>query len=773
MTTTLFDEPVTASSPPRHSLPLPAVRALPWLLPAGVGVVGLAAIDVPFGPMLRYAIYFAACVVLPGVLIMRALWRSTGNWAEDIGLGAVVGIGYQLLGWALFTAIGSQRWLVVWPSLVLVLFAAVPRLRAHWRIAAPLPLPAAWSWGVACAAALLLSATIAGVMAYHPVPPDGQEYYLDLLYHLSMVRELMRSVPPELPQVAGVQLDYHWFANADMAAAVDISGSSPAMVLFRLWMVPLVVVAVLVVAILARHVSRVWWTGPLAAVMLVAPKVGHLLNPPPGVELGGMLSYVSPSQTFAVIMGMAAAVFLIEALYRGGGVGVWILAVALALVAGGSKPTMLPILLGGAGLAALSVLTRERKVPWRSALAGALLVASWMFTMLTVAGSTSGSRFQLFGVIKFQGAYVSLTGDESLPATGGWILPPLVSGNLSATTGALVLIVAMLAGEGIKLVGFLLPFARSTRRDPVVWFMIGALIAGWLGLLLVDHPSQSEAYFLRGATPFSIAAATWAVAVAIRGRGRATAAVMALAGLLIGVLVALARMLSNRLVGTAGDDLSLVAAPVLATLVLVVVAMSCWSLISWHRPAVVGLGLIVPVFAMLGLTMTNSVERALNAPGLEVPRIFTSQAWRLSPGEQAAARWLDLNAGPDDVVASNTACRETPGGECDARGYLVSGLAGRRALLEGWAYAQQTMALHGVDGKPYTRQPSPFSDRANLTEELFTRPNVAVSSRLRDQYGVRWIFADSRFGRIGPGLERVAVLRHQEAEVSIYELVSE
>src|SRR5215207_2110526 len=117
------------------------VRLWPWLLPFLVAVISLLSLDVAIGPIARYTLYFALAVALPGILLLRGLWRSTGNWAEDFGLGSAVGAVYQLAGWAIFTALGWQRWLVVWPALVLIAFAALPRLRTYWRIAEPRPLP--------------------------------------------------------------------------------------------------------------------------------------------------------------------------------------------------------------------------------------------------------------------------------------------------------------------------------------------------------------------------------------------------------------------------------------------------------------------------------------------------------------------------------------------------------------------------------------------------------------------------------------------------------
>ena len=106
----MYDEEDVLPSRPVVRARRLGLRLLPWLFPLLVSVICLLSIDVPLGAIVRYAVYFSVCVVLPGVLVMRALWRTTGNWAEDVGLGAAVGIAFQLAGWALFTALGWQRW---------------------------------------------------------------------------------------------------------------------------------------------------------------------------------------------------------------------------------------------------------------------------------------------------------------------------------------------------------------------------------------------------------------------------------------------------------------------------------------------------------------------------------------------------------------------------------------------------------------------------------------------------------------------------------------
>ncbi|MEV6281691.1 hypothetical protein [Kribbella sp. NPDC051770] len=749
-------------------------RLLPWLLPLVVALVGLLMADVPVTAILRYAAYFAAGVALPGVLLLRALWRSKGNWAEDLGLGAVVGFTYQLLGWALFTLVGWQQMLVVWPVLLLALFAAVPGLRRHWRIADPKPLPLAWTWGLAAAAAVMLGGATFGVYAYHPMPPTGTAYYPDLLFHLSMVNELTRSVPPQLPQVAGLALDYHWFANADMAGAVDITRLSPILVLYRLWLLPLLVVGLLVFATLARAVSRAWWTGVLVAVAVAAPQLALFIDN--GVDLAPPFSLISPSQTFGMLAGTAAAVFLIELLFRGRQPkGLWVLAFSVAVVGGGSKPTILPILVGAVGLSALFVLIRDRKLPLRFVAAAAVLVASAIGTLLTVAGSTSGSGLQLLAIVKLQAGYRAATGDATPAGGGGLILPALTSGRFLSIVGALVVLALMLIAQAVALAGYGLLGRRELRQDPLGWFLLGGLVAGWAAYLLVDHPSASESYFVRSVVPISLAAIAWLAALGfkqIEDRRRAAITVGVLAAGLGFVYAAALHLSKTRPTGEQLDRVVLVARPLIAVFAITVVLTLLWPVAAKRLAGLAGLGGVVVLATILAIPAAGALAIGVRATASDQTKSFTSAQWRVHPDEARAALWLARNSRPDDVVATNTWCRpagsQRPG--CDARGYIVSGIAGRRTLIEGWAYAGQAMSRQGVGGKRYTNQPSPWPDRVQLTNQALDAPTPEVLRRLRDQYSVRWLYADLYDGPVSPRLAHLAHLRHREQHVQIYEL---
>ena len=658
----------------------------------------------------------------------------------------------------------------MWPLLLLATFAAVPRLRGCWRIVEPKPLPILWTWGLVTAATITVAGTAFGVFAYHPMPPDGTAYYPDLLYHLSMVTELTRSVPPELPQVAGLSLDYHWFANADMAAAVDITKLSPIVVLYRLWLIPLVVISLLVCGTLARTVSRAWWTGVLAAAALAGPQLGLLIDTK--VDLYPPLSLVSPSQTYGMLAGTAAAVFLIELLFRGArSRGLWVLAIAVALVGGGAKPTILPILVGAVGLSAVYLFVRDRRLPARFVAAGALLLASGVGTMVTVAGSTHGSGLQLLAVVKLQAGYRAATRDATPGGMGGLILPALSSGRLLSIAGALVVFGLLLVGQATALAGYGVLGRRQLRRDPLGWFLLGGLIAGWAGYLLVDHPSASESYFVRSVVPFSLAAVGWMAAGWMRqvdDRRRAAVTVAVLGAVFAEVLSAALLGTRTRPRGAQLDRVVLVALPLFAVLAVTVVLVLLWRRSNRWR----GLGGLVVVVTVLAVPTASTFALSLRINGGRQAQTFSSPEWRVHPDEAAAALWLAKNSESDDIVAANTYCRpagpQRPG--CDARGYIVSGIAGRRTLIEGWAYTQEAMARQGVGGKRYTQQPSPWPDRVAITNQALYEPAPLVLQRLRNQYGVRWLYADLHDGPVSPELDRLAVRRHSDGMVRIYEL---
>jgi hypothetical protein len=388
--------------------------ALPWLLALGVATVVLLQAGTPALDIARYAAYWCLGVTLPGLLVARAAVGTRGNWPEDIAIGAVTGLALELVCFALWSVFGFQQQLWLWPLLVVLTFVVVPRLHRHWRISSLQPLPVMWSWGVASAIATCTVMVRQRAFAA-PLPPAGGLYDQDVVWHLSIVHELTRSFPPQVPQVVGEILRYHWFSHVHMAAAHLLSGEPEATVVLRLWILPLLAVTALIAARLAMELSSRWWSGPLAAWCVIV-FTGTSLLPVSGEA--GVIFPTSPSQVYVLPIVLAAATLIVRAL-RGIRLGAGWAVLALLLVdAAGAKPSAMPLVLAGGVVAGFSLLVQRRR-EWRAALWVVTIVAVILpVSILAVAGSDSGSTIRLFDFVEWSPIYHSLTGAGFHPATG-------------------------------------------------------------------------------------------------------------------------------------------------------------------------------------------------------------------------------------------------------------------------------------------------------------------------------------------------------------------
>jgi hypothetical protein len=200
------------------------------------------------------------------------------------------------------------------------------------------------------------------------------------------------------------------------------------------------------------------------------------------------------------------------------------------------------------------------------------------------------------------------------------------------------------------------------------------------------------------------------------------------------------------------------------------VVLLIWRAVSgrfaWRA---IPVGLIAAVLgASLTGTVQSNVQRDLNDP---VP---VDSRFAVSADEMRAALWLGSHSDRDDLIATNVHCSPMvpkPDLGCDARAFWVVGLSGRRALVESWGYTDQAVAANWVDEKRYMLQPSAYPDRFALNQRVFARGERADVDRLRTEFHVRWLYADSRApGGVSANLGRVAHLRYQAGTASVYEL---
>ncbi|MDT4991227.1 MAG: hypothetical protein QOH97_1119, partial [Actinoplanes sp.] len=533
MTAVLERAPHAAPGVGRGRVSWPAV--LPWMVVA----VALAGVlhwtHTPVRDVTAYTIYWVVGIVVPGTLTHRALRGSRGNLPEDLGFGAAMGLLLELLAWALAAAVGAQPLLRWWPVLVIVPFLAVPALRRHWRIAEPRPLPVLWS-ALTATVVLLGIGWAAFTFRDLPLPPANTGYYQDLLYHLALVQEMTRSMPFDVPQLAGDTLRYHYLSDAHLAAASMITGVSPATVLLRLWIVPIAATSAAVVAALAREITGKWWAGPLAAGVAVAG-LPLTLGAPIGPFVAGAIVLVSPSQTYAVPFVVLLVAIAVDVL-RGRTLGwTWVVVPVLAVACAGAKSSALPPLLVGVLLAGVLLWWRapatrdlaardlaapdlaapdlaaparsgpvrpgRGRLPWPVLGLAAAIVAAMAVGFKIFAGGGAGTlALQPFSALTWMEPYQRMLGVEDGVAPTGLLLPGVEHATAAGKLFIAGLVVWWLLMQAPRLLGLALLPATSKRADPVSWLLGGSTLAGLGAAWAFWHPSASQLYFFAGVVPF-------------------------------------------------------------------------------------------------------------------------------------------------------------------------------------------------------------------------------------------------------------------------------
>ncbi len=757
------------------------IKAAPWVLTTVIGYLCLATHGVPVADVMVYSFYLIVAVLGPGMLLLWALNIYRQNLIEDIGFGAVVGLCLELIAWYIFSLIGIQEYLRWWPFSVYLLFLLEPTLRRsaiRKREINSIFLPWWWGTGICLVISLSFLAFAANSFQKYPLPPANSEIYLDLWWHLSLNHELARTASPQLPQVAGEALRYHWFANAHMASAHLITGISEPLILFRLWIFPLIAITAMVIAGLARQVTGAHWAGPVAAWLVLGTFNGgdiwrfyHTLASSPMIFLSPSMTYSSP----LLIVAVSLWIDLVRGINNNKRSIIIFLVTAAASVA---KPTAMPLLLAGLGLTSIFILVREHRVP-RRIIAGGGVLAFLTFWSFYVGAGNGGTKIIFIDLIRSAKFYSMITGDANHYASSdGWVRESLR--DLHAYLAASLVLIWFFFSQSARIIGLCCLFFSRTRRDEGVWFLSGIVLAGYGLFLTVAHPGLGQLYFAISVIPFGIVLSVYLAEAASRGIQKR----YALLG--IGAVVGLvAGMIGRLIISTAPTSTSLrewyiaIGTPVLAFLTILSIVLLIVKMVvrNWRFSQGAFLAMFVSAFLSLPLIeATNlhgkSVEAFINSPTAFKARPNAVEF--VSKGEQEAAIWLNKNSAPEDIVATNLHCRPPKNkAGCSAAAFWLSGLSGRRVLLEGWSYAPivtrkgNAKSTHSTH---YSKQPSPWPDRQRLSDSAIKSPTTETVESLYNEYSVKWLFAVERAGPVSKKLGNFSVLKFRNDEVSIYKL---
>ncbi|MCW2503156.1 MAG: hypothetical protein JWO79_1440, partial [Actinomycetia bacterium] len=717
-------------------------------LTAVAAVAALTLTHTPPAGIARYAAYLALGVLLPGVLVYRALRGPARALIDDLAMGAATGFALELAAWALYSAAGLRAWIWTWPALVVASFALVPGLRKHWLASYEQRLPTAAAWGSAAVAILSTGYLALTYFAVNPLPPSAGRpvYYQDLLFHLALAGEAKHHFPLQTPQTAGEPLHYHWFADVHLAVASQLSGTELSTVLLRLWLLPVVLVSIGLVVAAGWRLSGRAAAGVIAAALIFA--VGELDLFGRTQSLFGSVYdftvWASPSMTYSYLTLIPLVALVGTALSAAPSRGTWALTGLFLAAATGAKASTIPVLIGGLTVVGAVLITRRtltRTVAW---LFAATILAQVAAAVVLFRGTSYGTTVDPLSAVTAMPLAHSVLAGRS-----GW--------HAAVLTGLLVVLWAVTLFARLAGIAALSP-SRISRAQ---LFLAGCLAAGVAATLALGHPGLSQVYFLKTAWIPGALLAGWGMARLAAASPRAA---LLAAGASAAAATAVA-VLAQAPSGSGGRALATAAAPAAILVVLGALAAALWFVLRGSRR---GAGLVVAVAAVAAVGVPSfAVKYAPLARGVAAGRIPASSPTGTPAGQVLAARWIRDHSDPRDVVATDAHCR--PGGtagRCDARSFWVGAFTERRVLVEGWGYNARLQALGNTASHRYTEWPFWDAHKLAVNDAAFTAPTAPGLATLRG-YGVRWLITDHP---AAPALAALAPPRYQSGPVTVYEL---
>jgi hypothetical protein len=681
------------------------------------GAVAALATGVDAWELVRYGLYLAGFVLVPGVAVYLALMPRPGDPVRVLALAWALGLALVLAAFALTAALGIRAALWLYPVVALGL-AFRPALRHAGAIAwGETPPPRAVAAGTSVIV-LAFAYLALGPFAASPLP-DGAtsvEYAIDNVFDISLVAEAMHHWPMASASVAGEPLRYHVFAFLDMAATANVTGVEASTLVLRLFPLALTVLVVLLMVCLGRRLTGVWAIGVLAAALLFL--TGELdLSPRDELPFAGTFArstWESPTFLFAMPFFLAAVLVVCDVLARRGRPArpEWIYLALMTAAATGAKVSAVPVLIGGLVLTAGWCLLRDRS----------------QFRPLVKLTAALGAIF-LAG-------YVALyTGGSGALELRPWaFLEVTVPGQRSALVRDNFLIGALVSGPAIVAGWFALAglawMLWPPRLRQVELFLLALFAASLVPTLVISGTGASQLYFLLYGVPPAIvlAAAGLGRFWAARDLRPARFAAAAAGGLVVaGVGAAWA--------WGYGDDAVLPVLVVYAAVSAVVVAAALALAPGWRATVPVAVALLVAI---------SLADRPIDIVAVNGTPTDRPEARGTTRALTDGLRWVREETDEDALLAVNVHHRDAAGS--DSRYFYYSALAERRVFLESWNYTPQ-----GADEDVA----QPYADRLAINDGALLDGNPDDLEELR-RLGVDYVLIDRLHGDGSPALDDAA-----------------
>ena len=744
-----------------------------------VGIVSVVALWMTGSALGDAAVFiasWAAVTLLPGALIWSIL-SPRGTPLQIVGFGAVLGVAFSLLVWFIATLAGLPllSWLI--PLGTVGAVGAIKFRLYRTGPARPIATRSRSCSSILSATAVIIGVAVLwqGFLRWQPLPPQPSATNTDFWYHSTLVEALQARIIPMDLSAYGEPVVYHWFAHADMALLATMSGMRVPEVVLHAWPVVMMITLVLAAAASIQLLSRTQnpWIGPLGAVLTIVLPAAAMV--PGAVPYASGFTVESPTNVLAICVILVSAGAIAQITRSPRSPRGWIAFATICCVAAGSKPSTLPVLVAG-GLLMLIVSPRRQRSRTLSSVAVIVIPALLLAVASTVLfGSTGASRPQLLQTAVLSDAVTAVLGGGFRawePGSGGALAPFLNGADRATWVLVASIVVATIAANAVRLVGVLGLLNRDIRRDPVIVFVAGTVVAGFIAQWLLSHPGYSQVYFWLGVTPLG-AALTVAVLFRSVRSTRSSAGVASVVALPMTLGAAVGAVLLI-LPETPFEPDSMVVVrqillPVFLMLLALIVVVSVGRLLdpTWGgafcRMMTFTIAISIP-FALVGAFATQpQTSGRLRPTGVGF--------FALSAEQQEAALWLRDHSSPDDVVATNVFCQPVEFMRpCNAQSFWVAALTERQLVLGGWSYTDAYIAIsaEGWDSAAYLAGPWP--DRVALSTSAVADGSEDAVGLLEEDFGVRWLFVDDAATEVASDLPGLARLVYENSAVQIYQL---
>lgn len=582
---------------------------------------------------------------------------------------------------------------------------------------------------------------------------------------MSVIQEVLSGHKPEVPQLSGEPLKYHYFVHVHIALISTWTGISPVLVLNALWWIPAVVAALAASASLGRLlVQSNQYVGTVAAwFSLLAVPAGYWWEQ---MRFGHdtPFVYLSPTQIYALPMMFVVTHGVVANIREDSRRRLIWLALVLA-GASGAKVTVVPLTLAGIVFAIVG--DRLSGGKYRKSLYQLLGVALLVFLLsyLGITGSAGGG-FELFSVLSRSREFRELI-PGAAGAGKGHLVYPEVRTMVGAVSAAVVITWQVLF-RIYAMVGLFALFIAKKRSLPEVWFFAGVGLSAWGVFYAAYHLGVSQLYFVTIALPILI---VYSVAVAFRLARESGYDIFKAALVGIFAFTVMEFFLSKRKHTESYGVLEEMVWPalIMAISLLLLEVIRRKSKFFTAAPF-----LSLAIAFLLGASIPNDLAMYYAYQktwrGDSKPWVDTKHNRYVSEAELESMIWLNQNSASDAVFVTNAFCQPVESSDvfnCDARAFWQTAVSGRNAVLEGWSYTTQSQALIQTPGfDPKTTEP--FPERRAISVAAVEAPTLELLEELRSKYGASYVVVNRRAGRESPDLAEVSELIFDNEAVAIY-----